>query len=57
MPNSIRPAAYRVGAELFGREFARPALVDTAGSVRDWARKYLATGKMKRGRRPLPATE
>jgi hypothetical protein len=48
---SIRRAAYRVGAELFGREFARPALRDTARSVRDWAADYLSDRKTKRRRR------
>jgi hypothetical protein len=48
---SIRRAAYRVGAELFGREFARPALKDTAGSVRDWAADYLSDRKTKHRRR------
>jgi hypothetical protein len=45
---SIRRAAYRVGAELFGRGFARPALRDAAGSVRDWAAGYLSD--KRRGR-------
>ena len=45
---SIRRPAYRVGAELFGREFARPALKDPAQSVRDWAADYLSDRKTKR---------
>jgi hypothetical protein len=37
----VRQAAYRVGAERFGPDFARPALRDSARSVRDWADKLL----------------
>ena len=54
---SIRRPAYRVGAELFGREFARPALKDPALSVRDWAADYLSDRKTKRRGRPRSEPE
>ncbi len=54
---SIRRAAYRVGAELFGREFARQALKDPALSVRDWAADYLSDRKTKRRGRPRSESE
>jgi hypothetical protein len=47
----VRQAAYRVGAERFGPAFARPALKDKAGIVRDWATKLLARGAVKSGRK------
>ena len=40
-PSSAQ-AAYRVGTEQFGPDFARPALQDNARMVRDWAKKLLA---------------
>jgi hypothetical protein len=40
---AVRHAAYRIGLKLFGPDFARPALKDTAGSVRKWAAKALAS--------------
>jgi hypothetical protein len=39
----VRQAAYRVGAECFGLAYARPALKDPAGLVRNWAAKTLET--------------
>ena len=54
---SIRRAAYRAGAELFGREFARPALRDPASVVRDWARDYLSDHKSKRRGRSRSESE
>jgi hypothetical protein len=45
----VRQAAYRVGAERFGAEFARPALRDSARMVRDWAGKLLARNASKPG--------
>ena len=47
----VRQSAYRVGAERFGLDYARPALKDKARSVSDWARKYLDAGKAKRSSR------
>jgi hypothetical protein len=46
----VRQAAYRVGAERFGVDFARPALRDNARMVSDWAVKMLAreAGKSRR---------
>ena len=41
----VRHAAYRIGLKQFGPEFVRPALKDTAGSVRKWAAKALASTK------------
>ncbi len=35
----VRQAAYRVGAERFGLDYARPALKDSARMVRDWAQE------------------
>jgi hypothetical protein len=35
----VRHAAYRIGLRQFGPEFTRPALKDTAGSIRSWAAK------------------
>jgi hypothetical protein len=53
----VRQAAYRVGAERFGLDYARPALKDSARMVRDWAKKYLDAGKTKRGSRARKAPE
>jgi hypothetical protein len=50
----VREAAYRAGAERFGREYARPALKDPTRQVRNWAEKYLASGKTKRRSRSKP---
>jgi hypothetical protein len=47
----VRVAAYRVGAEQFGLDFARPALQDKAGMVRDWAKKLLAREASRSGRK------
>jgi hypothetical protein len=47
----VRQAAYRVGAERFGLEFARPALKDEAGRVRNWAAKVLTTKKVRPARK------
>jgi hypothetical protein len=47
----VRQAAYRVGVEQFGPEFARPALRDRAQAVRDWAEKMLSPVTGKRGRK------
>jgi hypothetical protein len=46
----VRQAAYRLGAEQFGLDFARPALRDNARMVSDWAKKLLAreSGKSRR---------
>jgi hypothetical protein len=44
----VRKAAYRAGLDLFGPSFARPALHDPAGMVRDWAEQALARDKAKR---------
>jgi len=46
--------SYRVGAEQFGPEFARPAPQDTARLVRDWANKLLARDKGKPGLEASP---
>lgn len=43
----VRQAAYRIGLEQFGPEFARPALKDPAGVVSNWASKALATKTRK----------
>ena len=53
----VRQAAYRAGAERFGPDYARPALRDKARMVRDWAQKYLAAGKTKRGSRARKGPE
>ena len=59
----VRQAAYRVGAEQFGLDFARPALRDNAGRVRDWAKKLLArdasksSRKSSRPRRTSPSSD
>jgi hypothetical protein len=50
----VRQAAYRVGAEQFGPDFARPALQDNARLVRDWAAKLLAKDTGKPGRKATP---
>jgi hypothetical protein len=50
----VRQAAYRVGAERFGPAFARPALKDNAGIVREWAGKLLARDAVKPGRKATP---
>jgi hypothetical protein len=50
----VRQAAYRVGAEQFGPAFARPALKDNAGIVREWAGKLLARNAGKPGRKATP---
>jgi hypothetical protein len=47
----VRQAAYRIGAEQFGLEFARPALKDDTRLVRDWATKLLATKKLQPARK------
>ena len=47
----VRQAAYRVGAEQFGPDFARPALRDNARVVRDWADKLLMRDTVKPGRK------
>jgi hypothetical protein len=47
----VRQAAYRVGAEQFGLDFARPALRDNARMVSDWAKKLLAREASKSGRK------
>lgn len=39
---AARLAAYRIGTELYGMEYARPALKDNAASLRKWAGKVLA---------------
>jgi hypothetical protein len=44
----MRLAAYRAGAERFGRDYARPALKDPARLFRDWAGKYLSAEKPNR---------
>ncbi len=51
---AVRQAAYRVGAERFGLDFARPARRDNARMVRDWADKLLARGAGKAGRKAYP---
>lgn len=51
---AVRQAAYRVGAERFGLDFARPALRDNARMVRDWAGKLLARDAGKAGRKANP---
>jgi hypothetical protein len=43
----VRKAAYRIGLERFGSEFAHPALKDPAKIVSDWAVKALATKATK----------
>ena len=50
----VRQAAYRIGAERFGPDFARPALRDNARVVRDWASKLLAGSTGKPGRKANP---
>jgi hypothetical protein len=50
----VRQAAYRVGAEQFGLDFARPALKDNARMVRDWAGKLLARGADRPGHKTTP---
>ena len=50
----VRQAAYRVGAERFGLDFARPALKDNARMVRDWAGKLRAREAGKPGRKATP---
>jgi len=47
----VRQAAYRIGAEQFGLNFARPALKDDARLVRDWAAKLMATIKIQPARK------
>jgi hypothetical protein len=47
----VRQGAYRVGAERFGPDFARPALRDNARVVRDWADKLLMRDTVKPGRK------
>jgi hypothetical protein len=47
----VRQAAYRVGVERFGSDFARPALRDNARVVRDWADKLLMRDTVKPGRK------
>jgi len=49
----VRQAAYRVGAERFGPDFARPALQDNARMVRDWADKLLKRDPGKPGRKAV----
>lgn len=49
----VRQAAYRVGAEQFGPDFARPALQDSARMVRDWAGKLLKRDPDKPGRKTV----
>lgn len=44
---AVRHAAYRIGLKHFGPDFARPALKDTAGSVRKWAAKALASARLQ----------
>jgi hypothetical protein len=51
---AVRQAAYRVGAERFGLDFACPARRDKARMVRDWAAKLLARGAGKAGRKTNP---
>lgn len=51
---AVRQAAYRVGAERFGLDFARPALRNNARMVRDWAGKLLARDAGKAGRKANP---
>jgi hypothetical protein len=59
----VRQAAYRVGAEQFGLDFARPALRDHAGMVSNWAKKLLAreagksSRKSSRPRRASPSND
>jgi hypothetical protein len=59
----VRQAAYRVGAEQFGLDFARPALRDNARMVSDWAKKLLAreagksSRKSSRPRRASPSND
>ncbi len=50
----VRQAAYRVGAQRFGPDFARPALQDNARMVREWAGKLLAHDAGKPGRKATP---
>jgi len=47
----VRQAAYRIGAQQFGVDFARPALRDDARLVRDWAAKLLATKRLQPARK------
>jgi hypothetical protein len=47
----VRQAAYRIGAERFGLNFARPALKDDARTVRDWAAKLLTTKRLQPARK------
>ena len=49
----VRQAAYRIGAERFGPDFARPALHDNARLVRDWADKLLKRDPGKPGRKAV----
>ena len=44
----VRKAAYRAGLDLFGPSFARPALQDPSGMVRNWATPALSRDKLKR---------
>jgi hypothetical protein len=59
----VRQAAYRVGAEQFGFDFAHPALRDHARMVSEWAKKLLAreagksSRKSSRPRRASPSNE
>lgn len=53
-PAVARQAAYRIGAEQFGRDFVRPALKDPARMVRDWAGKLLAQDGGASGRKTGP---
>jgi hypothetical protein len=48
----VRHAAYRIGLKQFGPEFARPALRDIAGSVRNWAVKALSSSANRKARPP-----
>jgi hypothetical protein len=47
---AVRQAAYRVGAERFGLQYARPALKDQAGMVRNWAAKALQSKTVRPAR-------
>jgi len=47
---AVRHAAYRIGLKQFGPEFARPALKDLAGSVRNWAAKALSSSAPNKAR-------
>jgi hypothetical protein len=47
----VRQAAYRVGADRFGLNFARPALKDEAARVRNWAAKVLESKVVRPARK------